>query len=177
MVIHFLICHGPNSVQNELKLLDNLYIIHAHTISATIAIKLSDVFTFEIVHPPPLKCCLTCWGQNLTCVLGRNVCTVYIIIFLSVAILTQDILARQEQRMFEEQPMFENLVLQTMFESNESSGTHSEPSAWWVLQSLHRHVHACQAHACQARFHACQAHACQAHCHSTVPIPCLHGAS
>ncbi len=75
--------------------------------------------------------------------------------------------------MFQEQPMFENLVLQTMFESNESSGTHSEPSAWWVLQSLHRHVHACQAHACQARFHACQAHACQAHCHSTVPIPCL----
>ena len=81
--------------------------------------------------------------------------------------------SRQEPPMFQEQPMVENLVLQTMFESNESSGTHSEPSAWWVLQSLHRHVHACQAHACQARFHACQAHACQAHCHSTVPIPCL----
>ena len=75
--------------------------------------------------------------------------------------------------MSQEQRMFEYLLLQTMFESNESSGTHSEPSAWWVLQSLHRHIHACQVHACQAHFHACQAHACQAHWHSTVPIPCL----
>ena len=65
-----------------------------HTISATIAFELWDVFTFEFVHPPPLTCCLTCWCQNLTCVLGRNVCTVYIIIFPSVAISTQDIFDR-----------------------------------------------------------------------------------